>query len=86
METAVVEAIKVVGTLGAAWLAFRANRHAKVASKEVTPNGGSSMKDAVNRIESLLDQHVTECRDDRSAIWSLLGRAGLTHTHRRSTD
>lgn len=36
---------------------------------EVTKNGGSSMKDAIDRIESLLTSHIRLSTRDREALW-----------------
>jgi hypothetical protein len=44
------------------------------AAKQMKPNGGSSMADAVNRTERKLDEHIDADVEVQHAIFSRLGR------------
>jgi hypothetical protein len=50
----VVETIKVVGTMAAAGFAALATVRAGHVRREVTPNGGASMRDQLDRLERLV--------------------------------
>ena len=52
-------------------------RDTKATAKEVTHNGGSSMKDAVVRIEKKFDAFANESRTDRAHIWRTLTEHGI---------
>lgn len=61
-----------LGIAGAQIQAWRASRDAKrqraLISKEFAPNGGSSLRDAVNRIEMKIDLNVVPRLDHAASI------------------
>ena len=57
--------VALVGIVGI-WLQTR-KTHAKVQSveSEMRPNGGSTIRDSLNRIEQRLDRHLEDCAQGR---------------------
>ena len=52
----------------------------EVIEHEVTPNSSSSMKDAINRIEKKIDDHLVTSAADRNALWQAIADVAAMHS------
>lgn len=52
--------LAIGGLASGAWWVMRKLVHIAEAVKELTPNGGSSIKDQIGRIEQRLNDHIAE--------------------------
>lgn len=84
MEAILIELVKLLGVVVAAWFALKASRYSKTSATETQHNGGGSLKDAAVetrdvavRIEQKFDAFARESRTDRAHIWRTLTEHGI---------